>query len=60
MGRTTITVYDYPSLELRTRVSMPELQEFDGRLGLWSDPRLGFHHSYLVSPPPATRADLAQ
>ena len=29
---------------------MPELQEFDPRLPAWGDPRLGFHHSYLVSP----------
>ena len=61
-GQNHLTVYDYPSLELRTRVSMPELQEFDGRLASWSDPRLGFHHSYLVSPAPATeaQADRAQ
>lgn len=49
-GQNHITVYDYPSLELRLRVSMPELQEFDPRLPSWGDPRLGFHHSYLVSP----------
>lgn len=49
-GQNHITVYDYPSLELRMRVPMPELQEFDPRLSAWSDPRLGFHHSYLVSP----------
>ncbi len=49
-GQNHITVYDYPSLELRLRVPMPELQEFDARLPAWGDPRLGFHHSYLVSP----------
>jgi hypothetical protein len=49
-GQNHITVYDYPSLRLRDRVPMPELQEFDARLATWSDPRLGFHHSYLVSP----------
>jgi hypothetical protein len=50
-GQNHLTVYDYPSLELRLRVPMPELQEFDSRLAPWGDPRLGFHHSYLVSPP---------
>ena len=49
-GQNHITIYDYPSLELRLRVPMPELQEFDPRLSSWSDPRLGFHHSWLVSP----------
>ncbi len=49
-GQNHITVYDYPSLTLRLRVPMPDLQEFDARLGPWSDPRLGFHHSHLVSP----------
>jgi hypothetical protein len=49
-GQNHVTVYDYPSLELRLRVPMPELQEFDTRLPSWGDPRLGFHHSYLVSP----------
>jgi hypothetical protein len=49
-GQNHITVYDYPSLEPRLRVPMPELQEFDPRLPSWGDPRLGFHHSYLVSP----------
>ena len=49
-GQNHITVYDYPSLEIRDRIVMPELQEFDPRLAAWGDPRLGFHHSYLVSP----------
>jgi hypothetical protein len=49
-GQNHITVYDYPSLEIRDRIVMPELQEFDARLAAWGDPRLGFHHSYLVSP----------
>ena len=49
-GQNHITVYDYPSLELRDRIVMPELQELDPRLAAWGDPRLGFHHSYLVSP----------
>lgn len=49
-GQNHITVYDYPSLEIRDRVVMPELQELDPGLPAWGDPRLGFHHSYLVSP----------
>jgi hypothetical protein len=49
-GQNHITVYNYPDLTIRTRVAMPELQEFDPRPAPWSDPRLGFHHSYLVSP----------
>ena len=52
-GQNHITVYDYPSLELRHRVVMPELQEYAPHLSAWADPRLGFHHSYLVSPPPS-------
>lgn len=54
-GQNHITVYDYPSLQLRHRVPMPELQEFDLSLTSWADPRLGFHHSTLVSPPPRAR-----
>ena len=53
-GQNHITVYNYPELTLRTRVVMPELQEFDPGLAPWSDPRLGFHHSYLVSPKDST------
>ncbi|HEX2704888.1 MAG TPA: hypothetical protein VHM65_03955 [Candidatus Lustribacter sp.] len=49
-GQNHITVYDYPTLERRLRVPMPELQEFDVGLGEWADPRLGFHHSHLTSP----------
>lgn len=52
-GLNTITVYDYPENTVRLRVRMPELQEFDGGLRWWSDPRLGFHHSTLLSPPSA-------
>lgn len=50
-GQNHITVYDYPSLHLRHRVPMPELQELDPTVPSWGDPRLGFHHSTLVSPP---------
>ena len=52
-GLNEISVYDYPSLDLRLRVRMPSLQCFDRRLHWWSDPRLGFHHSTLLSPQPA-------
>lgn len=50
-GQNHITVYDYPSLQVRDRIAMPELQEFDETLPSWGDPRLGFHHSTLLSPP---------
>ncbi|SDM30932.1 YncE family protein [Allokutzneria albata] len=53
-GLNSITVYDYPGNTVRLRVRMPELQEFDTGLRWWSDPRLGFHHSTLLSPPPST------
>ncbi|GAA1027994.1 MULTISPECIES: YncE family protein [Amycolatopsis] len=49
-GLNTITVYDYPSAEVRLRVEMPELQEFADGLPEWADPRLGFHHATLLSP----------
>ena len=50
-GLNSITVYDYPDATIRLQVPMPELQEYDGSLRWWSDPRLGFHHSTLLSPP---------
>lgn len=50
-GQNHITIYDYPTLELRTRVRMPDLQEYDRSLSPMADPRLGFHHSHLISPP---------
>jgi hypothetical protein len=49
-GLNSITVYDYPAMTVRLRVPMPDLQEFDTSLSPWADPRLGFHHSHLVSP----------
>ncbi len=49
-GQNHITVYDYPSLKRRLRVELPDLQEYDKRLSSLADPRLGLHHSYLVSP----------
>jgi hypothetical protein len=53
-GRNHITVYDYPSLRLRDRFPMPDIQEFDPAVPSWADPRLGFHHSTLLSPPAPT------
>lgn len=50
-GLNTISVYNYPENTLRLRVRMPGLRQFDGGLRWWSDPRLGFHHSTLLSPP---------
>ncbi len=49
-GRNHVTVYDYPSLALRQRVPMPDLQRYQQRLPAWADPRLGFHHATLLSP----------
>ncbi|MDQ1535670.1 MAG: hypothetical protein QOE58_63 [Actinomycetota bacterium] len=49
-GLNSITIYNYPDNTVRLRVPMPELQEFDDRLRWWADPRLGFHHSTLLSP----------
>ena len=49
-GLNSISVYDYPSLTRRLRVPMPDLHEYDDSLPPWADPRLGFHHSCLLSP----------
>lgn len=49
-GLNHITIYDYPSLEKRLRVKMPDIQEYVPFFGKMADPRLGFHHSYLLSP----------
>jgi hypothetical protein len=50
-GLNHITLYDYPSNQLRLRVPMPDLQKYLPGLSKLADPRLGFHHGYLVSPP---------
>ncbi len=47
-GLNHISIYDYPSTELRLRVPMPEIQEFLPWIGPNADPRLGFHHSVLL------------
>lgn len=49
-GLNHITIYDYPSLQMRLRVPMPDVQEFVPHIPKMADPRLGFHHSYLLSP----------
>jgi hypothetical protein len=49
-GLNHITVYDYPSASPRLRVKMPDLHEYVPDLPRLADPRLGFHHGYLVSP----------
>jgi hypothetical protein len=55
-GLNHISIYDYPSNHLRLRVQMPDLQEYVPTLPQWADPRLGFHHSYLISPAPPKKA----
>jgi hypothetical protein len=55
-GLNTIKVHDYPHTDVRLCVQMPELQAFDSNLRWWGDPRLGFHHSTLLSPSPALPA----
>jgi hypothetical protein len=48
-GLNHITVYDYPTNQIRLRVKLPDLHEFVN-LPKMADPRLGLHHSYLISP----------
>ena len=47
-GLNHITIYDYPSTDLRLRVPMPEIQQHLPWIGANADPRLGFHHSVLL------------
>lgn len=47
-GLNHITVYGYPSGEIRLRATMPELQKYHSWLSPTSDPRLGFHHGFLL------------
>ncbi len=49
-GLNHITIYDYPSAKIRLRIEMPEIQDYISHLEKSGDPRLGFHHSHLVSP----------
>ena len=53
-GLNHITVYDYPSNEVRLRVKMPELHDYVA-LPRSADPRLGFHHGHLCSPVPRAK-----
>lgn len=48
-GLNHITIYDYPSLKIRHRVEMPEIQDYISHIPKSSDPRLGFHHGHLIS-----------
>ena len=48
-GLNHISIYDYPTNELPLRVALPDLQEFAPGIGKYADPRLGFHHGWLVS-----------
>lgn len=50
-GMNHITIYDYPSAELRLRVQMPAVADYSPHSGSFADPRLGFHHSHLISDP---------
>lgn len=47
-GLNHITIYEYPSGELKLRVPMPPLQNFYEWLSPMADPRLGFHHAWLL------------
>ena len=48
-GLNHITIYDYPSNTVRLRVQMPDLQEYVPSIPQIADPRLGFHHGFLIS-----------
>jgi hypothetical protein len=47
-GLNHITIYDYPEATLRLRVPMPAIQEHFPWMSEMADPRLGFHHAYLL------------
>ena len=49
-GLNHITIYNYPGLDERMRVKMPDLHEYVPTLPWIADLRLGFHHSHLLSP----------
>jgi hypothetical protein len=56
-GLNHITIYDYPSNELRLRVPMPPLQEYISHIDAAADPRLGFHHSIVIDLPEAPSSE---
>lgn len=47
-GLNRISVYDYPSGELRLVAPLPPLQDYFPWMGAQADPRLGLHHSVLI------------
>jgi hypothetical protein len=47
-GLNHVTIYDYPSGDVRLRVKMPPLQDYVSDLPAIADPRLGFHHAVLL------------
>ncbi|MBB4860623.1 hypothetical protein HNO88_003967 [Novosphingobium chloroacetimidivorans] len=47
-GLNRISVYDYPSGDLRLHAPMPELQDYFPWMEPSTDPRLGFHHAALL------------
>jgi hypothetical protein len=48
-GLNQVLVYRYPQLELVRRVPFPPIRKFFPHLGLFDDPRLGFHHTALCA-----------
>lgn len=48
-GLNHITIYDYPTNEIRIRVKMPDIQNYISYIGQMADQRLGFHHAHLIS-----------
>jgi len=55
-GLNHVTIYDYPSNQIRLQVKMPELHQYVP-LPRLADPRLGFHHGHLCSPTLPRAAD---
>jgi hypothetical protein len=53
-GLNHITVYNYPDASICTRVKMPELHQYVPSMTRMEDPRLGFHHGFLISRPANT------
>jgi hypothetical protein len=51
-GLNRISIYDYPSTSLRARLEMPDIQTFVPWVSARADPRLGFHHSTVISDAP--------
>jgi hypothetical protein len=47
-GLNHITIYDYPEATVRLRAAMPPIQQHFPWMSELTDPRLGFHHGYLI------------